>query len=59
MYEGAPDYPHKGIWWELVERYKATIFYTAPTAIRACIKWGAEHPGKFDLSSAAAARVGR
>jgi acetyl-CoA synthetase len=51
MYEGAPDYPHKGIWWELVERYKATIFYTAPTAIRACIKWGAEHPGKYDLSS--------
>jgi acetyl-CoA synthetase len=51
MYEGAPDYPHKGIWWELVERYKATIFYTAPTAIRACIKWGAEHPERFDLSS--------
>jgi acetyl-CoA synthetase len=51
MYEGAPDYPHKGIWWELVERYKATKYYTAPTAIRACIKWGAEHPRKFDLSS--------
>jgi acetyl-CoA synthetase len=51
MYEGAPDYPHRGIWWELVEKYKATIFYTAPTAIRACIKWGAEHPRKFDLSS--------
>jgi acetyl-CoA synthetase len=51
MYEGAPDYPHKGIWWELVERYKATIFYTAPTAIRACIKWGVEHPAAFDLSS--------
>jgi acetyl-CoA synthetase len=51
MYEGAPDYPHKGIWWELVERYKATKFYTAPTAIRACIKWGAEHPQRFDLSS--------
>jgi acetyl-CoA synthetase len=51
MYEGAPDYPHKGIWWELVERYKATIFYTAPTAIRACVKWGSEHPDKFDLSS--------
>ena len=45
MYEGAPDYPHKGIWWELVERYGITIFYTAPTAIRACMKWGAEHPG--------------
>ena len=43
MYEGAPDYPHKGIWWELCERYGVTIFYTAPTAIRACMKWGAEH----------------
>jgi acetyl-CoA synthetase len=51
MWEGAPDYPHRGIWWELVEHYKATIFYTAPTAIRACIKWGSEHPDKFDLSS--------
>ena len=46
MYEGAPDYPHKGIWWELCERYGVTIFYTAPTAIRACMKWGAEHPGE-------------
>ena len=51
MYEGAPDYPDKDIWWELVERYKVTLFYTAPTAIRACIKWGAEYPGKHDLSS--------
>ncbi len=51
MYEGAPDYPHRGIWWELCEKYKATIFYTAPTAIRACIKWGVEHVEKFDLSS--------
>ena len=50
MYEGAPDYPHKGIWWELCERYGVTIFYTAPTAIRACIKWGVEHPQKHDLS---------
>jgi acetyl-CoA synthetase len=50
MYEGAPDYPHKGIWWELCERYGVTIFYTAPTAIRACIKWGVEHVNKFDLS---------
>ncbi|HTU86627.1 MAG TPA: AMP-binding protein, partial [Solirubrobacteraceae bacterium] len=49
MYEGAPDYPHRGIWWELVERYKATIFYTAPTAIRACMKWGVEHVEKFNL----------
>jgi acetyl-CoA synthetase len=51
MYEGAPDHPHKGIWWELVERYGVTVFYTAPTAIRACIKWGIEHPQKHDLSS--------
>ncbi|HEX5712150.1 MAG TPA: acetate--CoA ligase [Solirubrobacterales bacterium] len=51
MWEGAPDYPHKGIWWELVERYRATILYAAPTAIRTFIKWGAEIPAKFDLSS--------
>ena len=51
MWEGAPDYPDKGIWWEIVERYGVTILYCAPTAIRACIKWGAEWPGKHDLSS--------
>ena len=51
MYEGAPDYPDKDIWWELCERYKVRIFYTAPTAIRACIKWGAEYPARHDLSS--------
>ncbi len=50
MYEGAPDYPHKGIWWELCDRYGVTKFYTAPTAIRACMKWGVEHVEKFDLS---------
>jgi acetyl-CoA synthetase len=50
MYEGAPDYPDKDIWWELCDRYGVTIFYTAPTAIRACIKWGAEYPGRHDLS---------
>ena len=50
MCEGAPDYPHKGIWWELCERYGVTVFYTAPTAIRACMKWGVEHPQKHDLS---------
>ena len=50
MYEGAPDYPHKGIWWELCERYGVTLFYTAPTAIRACMKWGVEHVEKRDLS---------
>jgi len=51
MHEGAPDYPNKGIWWEMVDRYKATIFYTAPTAIRTFMKWGPEHPQKHDLSS--------
>jgi acetyl-CoA synthetase len=51
MYEGAPDYPDKDIWWEIAERNKATILYTAPTAIRACMKWGADYPNKHDLSS--------
>ena len=51
MYEGAPDYPGKDIWWEIVERYKVTIMYCAPTAIRACMKWGVEHPEAHDLSS--------
>ena len=51
MYEGAPDYPDKDIWWSIVERHGVTILYTAPTAIRTCMKWGAEHPGKHDLSS--------
>jgi acetate--CoA ligase len=51
MYEGAPDYPDKDVWWETIERYGVTILYTAPTAIRACMKWGAEHPGRHDLSS--------
>jgi acetyl-CoA synthetase len=50
MYEGAPDYPDKDIWWALCERYGVTIFYTAPTAIRACMKWGAEYVQKHDLS---------
>jgi acetyl-CoA synthetase len=51
MYEGAPDYPDKDIWWDLCERYGVTVFYTAPTAIRACMKWGVEHPQKHDLSA--------
>ncbi len=50
MWEGAPDYPDKGIWWEIAERYGVTILYTAPTAIRACMKWGLEHVEKHDLS---------
>jgi acetyl-CoA synthetase len=51
MYEGAPDYPDKDRWWQIVEDYKVTILYTAPTAIRACIKWGREYPDRHDLSS--------
>ena len=51
MYEGVPDAPHKGRWWEIIEKYKVTIFYTAPTAIRTFMKWGDEIPAKFDLSS--------
>jgi acetyl-CoA synthetase len=50
MYEGAPDYPAQDAWWELCERYGVTIFYTAPTAIRAAAKWGAEHAARHDLS---------
>jgi acetyl-CoA synthetase len=51
LYEGAPNYPGKDRWWEIVERYGVTILYTAPTAIRACMKWGEEHPKAHDLSS--------
>ena len=51
MYEGAPNYPAEDRWWEIIERYGVTIFYTAPTAIRACMKWGREHPDGHDLSS--------
>jgi len=51
LYEGAPNYPAEDRWWEIIERYGVTIFYTAPTAIRACMKWGDEHPAKHDLSS--------
>ncbi len=51
MYEGAPTYPHAGRLWEIVERHGVTIFYTAPTAIRALMKLGPEHPEAHDLSS--------
>ncbi|MRK02563.1 acetate--CoA ligase [Aeromicrobium sp. S22] len=51
LYEGTPDTPHKGRWWEIIEKFKVTLFYTAPTAIRTCMKWGEEIPAKFDLSS--------
>jgi len=51
MYEGTPDTPHSGRWWELIEKYKVSIFYTAPTAIRSFMKLGREIPDKFDLTS--------
>jgi acetyl-CoA synthetase len=51
LYEGTPDFPDKDRWWDVVERYGATILYTAPTAIRAHMKWGPEHAEKHDLSS--------
>lgn len=51
MYEGTPDTPHKGRWWEIVEKYGVTILYTAPTAIRTFMKWGDEFPAQHNLSS--------
>ena len=51
MYEGAPDSPQKDRLWEIVERYGVTIFYTAPTAIRAFMKWGTEWPTRRNMSS--------
>ncbi len=51
MYEGAPNEPHPGRFWELVEKHEVTILYTAPTAIRAFMRWGNEHVEKFDLKS--------
>jgi acetyl-CoA synthetase len=51
MYEGAPDWPDKDRFWAIIEKYRATILYTAPTAIRAFMRWGVEFPKKHDLSS--------
>ncbi|HEX7048932.1 MAG TPA: acetate--CoA ligase [Longimicrobiales bacterium] len=51
MYEGAPDWPNRGRLWQLVEKYGVTIFYTAPTAIRAFMRWGTEWPERYDLST--------
>lgn len=51
LYEGTPDTPHRGRWWEIVEKYKVTILYTAPTAIRSAMKWGREVADRYDLSS--------
>ncbi|MCC7371215.1 MAG: acetate--CoA ligase [Chloroflexi bacterium] len=51
MYEGSPDYPDKDRFWDIIEKYRATILYTAPTAIRSFMRWGTEFPEKHDLSS--------
>ncbi|MDN4480218.1 acetate--CoA ligase [Demequina muriae] len=51
LYEGTPNTPHQGRWWEIIEKYKVSIFYTAPTAIRTFMKWGEAIPAKFDLTS--------
>jgi len=51
MYEGVPNYPNPERWWQIIERYKVDILYTAPTAIRSHMKWGPEHAQKHDLSS--------
>jgi acetyl-CoA synthetase len=51
MYEGTPDFPDKDRWWDIIERYKVSILYCAPTAIRTFMKWGEQHPAKHDLSS--------
>jgi acetyl-CoA synthetase len=51
MYEGAPNHPHEDRFWDIIERYKVNLFYTAPTAIRAFIKWGDQWPKKHDLTS--------
>ena len=51
MYEGTPDTPARDRWWEIIERYKVNILYTAPTTIRTFMKWGDDLPAKHDLSS--------
>jgi acetyl-CoA synthetase len=51
IYEGTPDTPHRGRWWEIVDKYKVTTLYCAPTAIRTFMKWGHEIPGEYDLGS--------
>ncbi|SDL26246.1 acetate--CoA ligase [Arthrobacter sp. ok362] len=51
LYEGTPDTPHQGRWWEIIDKYKVTILYCAPTAIRTFMKWGAQIPAKYSLRS--------
>ena len=51
MYEGTPDFPDKDRWWSMIAKYGVTVLYCAPTAIRTFMKWGAEYPGRHDMSS--------
>jgi acetyl-CoA synthetase len=51
LYEGTPDSPHRGRWWEIVQKYRVSVLYTAPTAIRTFMKWGEQLPHEYDLSS--------
>ena len=51
IYEGTIDTPHRGRWWEIIQKYRVSLFYTAPTAIRTLMKWGDEIPGQYDLTS--------
>ncbi|WP_433465259.1 acetate--CoA ligase [Spirillospora sp. CA-128828] len=51
IYEGTPDTPDKGRWWDVIQKYKVSVFYTAPTAIRTFMKWGDDIPAQYDLSS--------
>ena len=59
IYEGTPDSPHQGRWWEIIQEYGVTIFYTAPTAIRTCMKWGEDIPAEVRPVLAAPAGLGR
>ena len=51
LYEGTPDFPDKDRWWDIIERYRVSVLYSAPTAIRTFMKWGSEYPDRHDLST--------
>ncbi|MFS2295646.1 MAG: acetate--CoA ligase [Actinomadura sp.] len=51
IYEGTPDTPNRGRWWDIIQKYKVSVFYTAPTAIRTFMRWGGDIPAQYDLSS--------
>ena len=51
IYEGTPDSPHQGRWWEIVQKHQVSLFYSSPTAIRTAMKWGEQIPAEYDLSS--------